>query len=317
MRILRTNRTRPVTGLGIALNGSTLVAGGPGGFDVHDLTTGDGTSFDIPHSTDVFDIALDPVGRWLYFSSMGAGGCWIYHLKTGEKRRFGGDPDDHHVVSIAVSVDGTRVALSRGGGTNNRLECWAISADDKLSLAWSARAERWCMHHGLAFALDGRVVGIEDSLASRPLNIQQFFRFPTEHQVVVRDGINGHPLLTLGRVPQTLGLRATFSGRGNEYVLWDDRGVHFFSLNEPAPPRTRRHPGSAHFRGVAFHPSGRFFVTVANDGVARYWDLATLNQTQAFKWKAGKLQSLALSPDGTLAAAGTDKGQVVLWDVDV
>jgi WD40 repeat protein len=67
---------------------------------------------------------------------------------------------------------------------------------------------------------------------------------------------------------------------------------------------------------VAFHPSGRFCATVANDGIARYWDCSSLEQTQAFAWKAGKLQSLALSADGTLAAAGTDKGSVVLWDVD-
>ena len=42
----------------------------------------------------------------------------------------------------------------------------------------------------------------------------------------------------------------------------------------------------------------------------------SLTQTQGFKWKAGKLSCVAFSPDGTLAAAGTESGKVVLWDVD-
>jgi WD40 repeat protein len=76
-------------------------------------------------------------------------------------------------------------------------------------------------------------------------------------------------------------------------------------------------PGRAYFRGLAVHPSGQILVTVAADGQARYWRADTLSPAGALKWPVGKLHAVAFSPDGMLAAAGGDKGQVVVWDVDV
>ncbi|HKB36095.1 MAG TPA: hypothetical protein VKD72_06550, partial [Gemmataceae bacterium] len=75
-------------------------------------------------------------------------------------------------------------------------------------------------------------------------------------------------------------------------------------------------PGRANFNGLAVHPSGKFFVTAAGDGRARYWDAGTLKQRRALHWEIGKLHSVAFSPDGMLAAAGGAKGQIVVWDVD-
>jgi WD40 repeat protein len=55
---------------------------------------------------------------------------------------------------------------------------------------------------------------------------------------------------------------------------------------------------------------------VSGDGLARYWNPADLSLVRVLQWGVGKLHSVAVSPDGTLAAAGGDEGQVVVWDVE-
>lgn len=73
----------------------------------------------------------------------------------------------------------------------------------------------------------------------------------------------------------------------------------------------------AHVFGISFHPSGRLFATAGNSGMVSFYDTATWKVAKTFDWKIGKLRCVAFSPDGALAAVGSDKGQVVVWDVDV
>ena len=54
----------------------------------------------------------------------------------------------------------------------------------------------------------------------------------------------------------------------------------------------------------------------SNDATVKFYDTETWQMTQAFDWGIGRLRSVAFSPDGMLAAAGGDKGKVVVWDVD-
>jgi WD40 repeat protein len=69
--------------------------------------------------------------------------------------------------------------------------------------------------------------------------------------------------------------------------------------------------------GLAFHPSGRYLATVSGDTAVRLHDRdANWAVTRTFDWEVRTLKSVAFSPDGTLGAAGGEKGQVVVWDVD-
>ena len=35
-----------------------------------------------------------------------------------------------------------------------------------------------------------------------------------------------------------------------------------------------------------------------------------------FTWNLGRLRAVAISPDGNLAAAGGDYGEVIVWDLE-
>ncbi len=76
--------------------------------------------------------------------------------------------------------------------------------------------------------------------------------------------------------------------------------------------------GTRLFRSPRFHPSGRFLAAGgANvDGGVYCWDTATWRENVGYRWPVGPVMTVAFSPDGTLAAAGGERGEVTVWDVD-
>lgn len=75
-----------------------------------------------------------------------------------------------------------------------------------------------------------------------------------------------------------------------------------------------RQVGKKHFKDCVFLPSGRRLITVSNDALARVWRTDTWTESDAYEWKIGKLSCVAVSPDGSLLAAGGSTGKIVLWD---
>lgn len=65
-----------------------------------------------------------------------------------------------------------------------------------------------------------------------------------------------------------------------------------------------------------FSARGEHLAVTAN-GTVQIWDTANWTRGREFAWKAGGLTSLALAPDGHVAAAGTSRGSIVVWDWDV
>src|SRR5439155_9993183 len=95
------------------------------------------------------------------------------------------------------------------------------------------------------------------------------------------------------------------------------RTVRVFDAESGEPAGELVPKGRAFVTGLAVHPASKAVVASRNDGTVWLWVPATLRQIRSFDWKLGKLVSVAFSPDGAHAAAGTEHGQVIVWDVDV
>lgn len=74
--------------------------------------------------------------------------------------------------------------------------------------------------------------------------------------------------------------------------------------------------GRTHFVGAAWHPSGEFFATANGDGKVDYWDARSGERRESFDWKVGKLHDVVFDASGHRAACCSQRGQIVVWDVD-
>lgn len=79
-----------------------------------------------------------------------------------------------------------------------------------------------------------------------------------------------------------------------------------------------RIPGHGNLvRAIGFLPGGGTVLTAAMDGTVRLWNSTTGAETRQHDWGIGKVQAAAVSPDGTMCAAGGDDGHLVVWDIDL
>jgi hypothetical protein len=136
--------------------------------------------------------------------------------------------------------------------------------------------------------------------------------------LTVRRLDDGEPVrsVPLPSLPYPHGTAADPLGRWA--VLWAGNVVYVLDPDRPRRPLAElRNDSRKRFTGAAVHPSGGFLAVASNDATVKRFDAGSWRPAGAFTWAAGRMRSVAFSPDGTIAAAGTDDGEVVLWDVDV
>ena len=95
---------------------------------------------------------------------------------------------------------------------------------------------------------------------------------------------------------------------GPRLRVWDLAGDRELALHKR---------GTKHIQGLAFTADGRHLLTVSNDETVQVWDARTWAERTTINWSIGGLINLALAPGGVRAAAGSDAGKVVVWDLDV
>jgi WD40 repeat protein len=102
------------------------------------------------------------------------------------------------------------------------------------------------------------------------------------------------------------------------FVARMTRNLHIWSTFNPVErPRVVTNEGRKHFTAIAFHPSGKYLAATSNDETVKFYDVATWTVAKVYRWEIGRMRSIAFSRDGMIAAAGGDRGEVVVWDLDL
>jgi len=258
-------------------------------------------------------LAFDRGGESLYIASQG--GLMVYPLNGKSRFKLLGYTDS--TMSAALDPVGQRIVwyhiktamLIRD---NRRLlTCTDVSGSEPR-LVWQRLPveppnEGWA--HCLAFLPDGtRFAAVEAA-------------FPTmQHdgpRITIRATETGDALQRITG-PGTECDQLAVSPRGDTLVTRLKTSLYVLDLSDDAlAPRVLKHDNRKHFTGIAFHPSGRYLAATSNDATVKLYDTTTWQVAKTFTWEIGRMRSVAFSPDGMLAAAGSDTGKVVVWDVDI
>jgi WD40 repeat protein len=204
-------------------------------------------------------------------------------------------------------ADGVLLMLQLAGHGKPRVAARALNPDNWDDDLWTAELER------AGVALIGCVVG------DRLLYVMSWWESSLMRGVyryAQRDVRTG-ALVDESDGPE-LGSIFAVSADGTLVATALNNRVTVIAAENCAEPLAEwKNDGRKHFTGIAFHPSGKYLAATSNDETVKLYDTATWEVAHTFTWKVGRMRSIAFSPDGALAAAGADKGQVVVWDVDV
>jgi WD40 repeat protein len=119
----------------------------------------------------------------------------------------------------------------------------------------------------------------------------------------------GHTNMVPGLAFSHDGTRLASAGLDGTAKVWDLASGEEFAF--------RGHAFPAWITGVAFSQDGKsIFAGVGDDKLIYQWDVTTGREVKSFSSEGKEIFGIALSPDGSLLAAGDQDGNIHLWDVE-
>ncbi|MBY0457674.1 MAG: WD40 repeat domain-containing protein [Gemmataceae bacterium] len=296
MLVLEVGRKELLRQIAFSPDGRLVVAGGYTGLVRWEELASGARARWVPDTRASGSLAFTPDGRWLFAAP------FVHRIDTrtwaAERIRLWTENYSTHftvsptepVVLVtqfgALLQGGTRLALWRADEPFETGKVWERAFDDGPFWIYS-----YFLPGGDRFARIGNLFG--------------FAAYATATGEPIGDPVS---VPRVGAVPPD----------GRWLVNHESTTIHFYPLTPDAgEPAQIKNDGRRHFTAYAFHPSGRFLATTSNDATVKLYDTSTWELARTFTWDIGRMRCIAFSADGTLAAAGSDTGKVVVWDVNL
>jgi WD40 repeat protein len=196
---------------------------------------------------------------------------------------------------VVISPDGTRVIASN---RDRRLHGYLFyTPHSEFDLVWEVSSQGSSEYPG-GFIADQRFVTINSN------------------HLIVRSVTTGEGMLTIPHTAK-FGARLLTSPDGSRLAGMSDTRLYVWDTTKWDKPKRVGAPSGEHFRSFAVHPTRPLLAAVQlQQTQVKIFDVETGKVLARYDWQLGELVSVAFSPDGTLAAAGSACGKTVIWDVD-
>ncbi|MBA4187292.1 MAG: hypothetical protein C0467_04655 [Planctomycetaceae bacterium] len=311
MRVLQSEPRRSLDLLSVGGGGRVAAACGtigiPGQVEVWEVMTGEVRHRPLVSAREARALALTPDGRYLFVVETTK--VVMFDMDAVDPSHLPGPATVRDHSQLTISTDGTRLAITDGlyglmhfsAGTVQTDAPWPIgevlSIREEGSMIWFKHPAMNSDGTRIAAVQSGQVPGgelieIHDTTTGASVRVAENAKNSVRQIAFTPDGSN-------------LFVRTVRSP-----VL-----VHDATTGEVVGRLD--HPGRVPVTGMAIRPGDGLIATCHEDGTVWYWNPHGLQPVSALDWKLGKLVSVAFSPDGSIGAAGTEDGQVVVWDVDL
>ncbi|MCE9563969.1 MAG: hypothetical protein K8U57_18155 [Planctomycetes bacterium] len=305
MRVLQAKTKRPLDLLAIGAGGHVAAAS---------------SAFGVRGDVEVWKIATGQLA-YVHTNRIGTASCVAFDLGGGHLL-VGADTGStiteltsHNELpcpqlalefaQFAFAPDGSQILVT----AINSFKCFAIDMHMTFRELWAVKPFRCNFDHPV-FSPSGEWVAVSKHDASNDR---------VRNHVLLHDAATGKLLVEIPFDPTGADpiLQISFSADSTKVIgRSSGRTVKVFDATTGQSAGELLHPGRPYVTGMAVHPNGTVACSRTN-GTVCLWNLEKCELIRTLDWKLGKLVSVKFSPDGTIGAAGTEDGQVIVWDVDL
>jgi len=237
-------------------------------------------------------------------------GIWLLDVERNDSNQT--CPEQFFGSRLCLSPDGTYLGVT---GTTGDLPLKGFSVYATSNWSQLPPMEKSKMETGdIAISPDGKYLATGQMVVVGYSPELHFAYSDYKYAVHLREMPSGKIIQSSDYWEHKLG-KIAFSPDGRILAGGDGPCLRIWDIQENRET-TLDKCGVDDFQAITFTPCGRYLVTVSNDEMTRVWDTRSWQEHSTYTWQIGKLLNIAISPDGLVAAAGSDKGKIVIWDLD-